>query len=392
MDSIQTSQLMNTYARMPVAFERGEGAWLFDGAGKKYLDAIAGLGVCGLGHAHPEITEVISDQAGKLMHTANLAQVPWQETLAGKLAEVSGLEKVFVANSGAEAIECAMKLVRLVAHGKGIDRPEIIVMEHSFHGRTLAALSATGSRKVQAGYEPLVSGFVRVPFGDFAALQNASANRPGIAAVMLEPIQGESGIQVPPPGYLKAVRELCDQNGWLMVLDEIQTGLCRTGNWYAYQHEMIKPDIVASAKALANGIPIGVCIAAGAAARAFSPGRHGSTFGGNPLACRTACKVLEIMQRDGLAEQAAITGRQILAAFEERLGDNPHVTDIRGRGLMIGIEFNQDVNHLKLAALDRGLLMNVTRDKVVRLLPPLIIDADQAGQIVETISALVGEL
>ena len=299
---------------------------------------------------------------------------------------------MFVANSGAEAIECAMKLVRLVAHSKGINRPEIIVMEHSFHGRTLAALSATGSRKVQAGYEPLVSGFVRVPFAAFDVIENASANRPDIAAVLLEPIQGESGIQVPPPGYLKAVREICDRKGWLMVCDEIQTGLCRTGNWYAYQHEAVSPDIVASAKALANGLPIGVCIAGGAAAEAFSPGRHGSTFGGNPLACRTACKVLEIMERDKLADHAGTIGGQMQESFRQRLAANPAVTEIRGRGLMIGIELNRDVNHLKLVALDRGLMINVTRDRVIRLLPPLIIDTEQAGQIVDTVCTLIEEL
>lgn len=383
---------MNTYARLPLAFERGEGAWLWDDSGKRYLDAIAGIGVCGLGHSHPEITEVIAEQAGQLIHTANLAQVPWQEALATKLAGISGLEKVFVANSGAEVIECAMKLVRLVAHGRGIERPEIIVMEHSFHGRTLAALSASGSRKVQAGFEPLVSGFVRVPFGELKALENAAANRPGIAAVLLEPIQGESGIQVPPTGYLKAVRELCDRKGWLMVCDEIQTGLCRTGDWYACQHEAVIPDIIASAKALANGIPIGVCIAGGAAAEAFTPGSHGSTFGGNPLACRTACKVLEIMDRDNLAEHAGTMGGQMLQAFNRRLGAHPLVSGIRGRGLMLGIELNQDVNQLKFKALERGLMINVTRDKVIRLLPPLIIDAAQAEEIVETVCTLVEEL
>ena len=383
---------MNTYARLPLAFERGEGAWLWDNSGKRYLDAIAGIGVCALGHSHPEITEVISEQAGQLIHTANLAEIPWQEALAEKLAEVSGLEKVFVANSGAEVIECALKIVRLVAHSKGIDQPEVIVMEQSFHGRTMAALSATGSRKVQAGYEPLVSGFVRVPFGDIQAMENAAVNRPGIAAVMLEPIQGESGVQVPPAGYLKAVRQLCDRNGWLMVCDEIQTGLCRTGAWYASQHDGVLPDIIASAKALANGIPIGVCIARGVAAEAFTPGKHGSTFGGNPLACRTACKVLEIMERDQIADHAATLGGQIIDAFKNRLADNAAVIDIRGRGLMIGLELNQDVNHIKFKALEKGLLINVTHNTVIRLLPPLIIDAEQAEQIVTTVSTLVEEL
>jgi len=392
MDSMKTSQLMNTYARLPLAFERGEGAWLWDSSGKKYLDAIAGIGVCALGHSHPEITEVIADQAGQLIHTANLAEIPWQETLAAKLAGIAGMENVFVANSGAEVVECAMKLIRLVAHSKGIDRPEIVVMENSFHGRTLAALSATGSRKVQAGYEPLVGGFVRVPFGDIDALENAAANRPGIAAVMLEPIQGESGVQVPPEGYLQAVRALCDRKGWLMVCDEIQTGLCRTGKWYASQHEDVTPDIIASAKALANGIPIGACIARGEAASAFSPGRHGSTFGGNPLACRTACKVLEIMERDEVAEHAATLGAQIVDSFNKRLDGHASLRDVRGRGLMIGLEINQEVNHLKFKALEKGLVINVTHDNVIRLLPPLIIDSEQAGQIVDTVSSLIEEL
>jgi acetylornithine/N-succinyldiaminopimelate aminotransferase len=290
-----SEHLMNTYARLPVAFDRGEGAWLSDEDGKRYLDATSGLGVCGLGHAHPVVAETICDQARTLIHTANLARVPWQEKLAEKLCRVAEMDKAFICNSGAEAIECALKICRIMAHGRGIDRPEVIVMQDSFHGRTLAALSATGSRKVQAGFEPLVSGFVRVPYGDAQAVRDMASNRPDVIAVLLEPIQGESGVRVPPEGYLSELRQICDDRGWLLICDEIQTGLSRTGRWYAYQHEAMHPDILTSAKALANGVPIGACMGRGPAAEAFTPGRHGSTFGGNPLACRTACTVLDLM-------------------------------------------------------------------------------------------------
>ncbi len=387
-----SNHLMNTYATLPVAFERGEGAWLWDENGKRYLDAISGLGVCALGHAHPEVTRVISDQAGKLIHTANLVRIPWQEKLADALVEITGMDRVFVANSGTEAIECALKITRIIGHQRGFNNPGVIVMENSFHGRSLAALSATGSRKVQAGFEPLVSGFLRVPYADSDAVAKIAGNSNEVMAVLVEPIQGEAGIMVPESGYLETLRAICDEKGWLLIFDEIQSGLCRTGKWYAHQHEDVQPDILTTAKALANGFPIGACVASGAAADAFSPGRHGSTFGGNPLASRTACTVLDIMQSENLNARVEQTGEKMFEAFRSRLQDHPAVKDIRGRGLMIGIELNQDVNQLKTAALDQGLLLNVTRDSVVRLLPPLIIDEAQADQIVDTVCKLIESL
>ena len=384
--------LMDTYARLPVAFARGEGAWLWDEDGKRYLDATAGLGVCALGHAHPVVAKAICEQAGTLIHTANLARVPWQEKLAEKLCRVAGMDRAFICNSGTEAIECAFKICRLKARDRGIDAPEVVVMEDSFHGRTMAALSATGSRKVQSGFEPLVSGFVRVPYGDIEAMKEIAGSRPHVVAVLLEPIQGESGVRVPPPGYLRALRELCDGQSWLLVCDEIQTGLARTGNWFACQHEEVRPDLMTSAKALANGVPIGACMGSGEAAEAFTPGRHGSTFGGNPLACRTACTVLDLMEELRLPERANRLGQFIMAEFQAKLKGNDAIVDIRGRGLMIGIEVDREVNDLKTAALEKGLLMNVTHDNVVRLLPPLIIDDEQAALIVETVSGLLNSL
>jgi acetylornithine/N-succinyldiaminopimelate aminotransferase len=387
-----TDHLMNTYARMPVAFERGEGAWLWDDQGGKYLDSISGLGVTALGHSHPAVTEAIADQSGLLIHTSNMAQIPWQEKLASRLAEISGLEKSFITNSGTEAIECALKIVRLEGHRRGQDQAGIIVMENSFHGRSMAALSATGSRKVQAGFEPLVGGFVRVPFNDISAIEKIAAHSNQITAVLAEPIQGEAGIRIPDPGYLAALRSICDQQGWLLVFDEIQSGLCRTGSWYDFQHEDAVPDILTSAKAMANGFPIGACIARGQAAGLMTPGRHGSTFGGNPLACRTACTVLDIMQQENLAEHSAQIGKFMLDSFGEKLGQHPAVVDIRGRGLMIGIELDRDVNFLRDQALQQNLLINVTRNNVIRLLPPLIISHAQASEIVQTVAGLVARL
>ena len=388
----QHPHLMNTYARIPVAFTHGKGALLWDDAGNQYLDSVSGLGVTALGHAHPEVAEVICDQAKKLIHTSNLAHIPWQEKLAEKLSQISGLDKSFIANSGTEAIECALKMVRLEGHRRGIDQAGVIVMENSFHGRSMAALSATGSRKVQAGFEPLVGGFVRVPFGDISAVRNIASRSNQIVAVLAEPIQGEAGIRVAEPGYLVALRELCDQQKWLLIFDEIQSGLCRTGNWYAYQHESATPDILTTAKAMANGFPIGACLARGEAAELLTPGRHGTTFGGNPLACRTACTVLDIMERDDLPNRSGLLGARMLNSFKDRLESLSVVRDVRGRGLMIGIELDQDINHLKDLALEQGLLINVTRNNVVRLLPPLIISDSQADQIVSTVCELVEQL
>lgn len=384
-----SSHLMNTYAPLPIAFVRGEGAWLWDENGNRILDAISGLGVCALGHAHPVLARAIADQAATLIHTGNLVRIPWQEQLADQVADVTGMDRVFFGNSGAEAIECALKITRLIGHQKGIEKPGVIVMENSFHGRTMAALSATGSRKVQAGFEPLVGGFVRAPFGDAEAIEKISAHSQEITAVLVEPIQGEAGIRIPEAGYLTALRRICDEQGWLLIFDEVQSGLCRTGKWYAHQHENIQPDILTTAKALANGLPIGACAAKGAAADALSPGRHGSTYGGNPLVSRAACTVLDIMRGEHLAERAATTGNKMMSAFRARLEGAPQVKEIRGRGLMLGIELEQEANELKDLALKKGLLLNVTNDKVIRLLPPLIIDDEQAEQIVDVVCSLI---
>jgi len=387
-----SSHLMNTYAPLPVSFVRGEGAWLWDEHGKRYLDAISGLGVCALGHAHPVLARVISEQSATLIHSGNLVRIPWQEELASQLAAITGLDRVFFGNSGAEAIECALKITRVLGHERGFDNPAVVVMERSFHGRTMAALSATGSRKVQAGFEPLVSGFVRAPFGDAGAIEKIALRSNEITAILVEPIQGEAGIRMPPPGYLANLRKICDDNGWLLIFDEIQSGLCRTGNWYAHQGENVQADILTTAKALANGLPIGACAASGAAAEALSPGRHGSTFGGNPLVSRAACTVLDIMRAENLCGRAASTGERMLDAFRSRLEADPRVRDIRGRGLMIGIELNQEANHLKQLALEKGVLLNVTQDSVIRLLPPLIIDAEQAGLIVDVVCSLIEDI
>jgi acetylornithine aminotransferase len=387
-----SDHLMNTYAPLPVAFARGEGAWLWDEDGKRYLDAISGLGVCSLGHAHPILARVIAEQAATLIHTGNLARIPWQERLADKLAGVTGMDRVFFGNSGAEAIECALKITRLIGHARGQANPGVVVMEHSFHGRTLAALSATGSRKAQAGFEPLVGGFVRAPFGDLDAIEAIARRSRDISAVLVEPIQGEAGIRLPPPGYLTALRAICDRHGWLLICDEIQSGLCRSGRWYAHQHEAVVPDMITTAKALANGLPIGACAARGEAAEVLSPGRHGSTFGGNPLVSRAACTVLDIMREEDIAGRAARVGGAMLEQFRARLATLPQVREVRGRGLLIGIELDREVGYMKQAALDRGVLLNVTQERVIRLLPPLIIDGEQAEEIVEVVCGLVNEL
>ena len=380
-----SKHLMNTYAPLPVAFERGEGAWLWDTGGKRYLDAISGLGVCALGHGHPTLARVIADQAGKLLHSGNLVHIPWQETLAERLTSVAGMDRVFFGNSGAEAIECAVKIARLTGHAKDLDNPGVIVMEKSFHGRTLAALSATGNRKVQAGFEPLVSGFVRAPFGDAEAVRNIANHNHDIVAVLAEPIQGESGVRTAPDGYLTELRAICDENGWLLILDEIQSGMCRTGKWYDHHHEGVQADVLLSAKALANGLPIGACMAFGKAAEVMQPGSHGSTFGGNPLVTRTACTVLDIMESEGIADRAAETGAWMMKAFQERLGGDERLVDLRGRGLMIGIELDRNAAAVKDHCLEAGVLVNVTQERVVRLLPPLIIDPAQAEQIVTAV-------
>ncbi len=381
--------LMATYNRLPVTFTHGEGVWLWDTAGKRYLDALAGIAVCGLGHAHPAVQESICAQAAQLIHTSNLYGITEQERLGALLTERAGMERVFFANSGAEANEAALKLARLYAHRRGVENPAILVMEGSFHGRTLATLSATGNRKVQAGFEPLVQGFVRVPYDDIEAIEIAATNRPNIVAILVEPIQGEGGIRIPGSEYLSRLRALCDQEGWLLICDEIQTGMGRTGQWFAHEHAHIKPDVMTLAKALGNGVPIGACLARGAAAEVFTPGSHGSTFGGNPLACRVGRAVMETTAAAGLVANAAQQGEFLLNAFRSALAQRQGVVAIRGRGLMLGIELDRPCGELVGLALEAGLLINVTAERVIRLLPPLILAQPEAEQLVHKLSHLI---
>lgn len=380
---------MATYKRLPVTFARGEGVWLWDTDGKRYLDALAGIAVCGLGHAHPAVRDAICEQAGLLIHTSNVYGIAEQERLGAMLTEAAGMDRVFFSNSGAEANEAAIKLARLHAHRRGIENPAILVAEGSFHGRTLATLSATGNRKVQAGFEPLVQGFVRVPFDDVEAIEIAAGNRPNIVAILVEPIQGEGGINIPADDYLTRLRALCDREGWLLMLDEIQTGMGRTGKLFAHQHAAAQPDVMTLAKALGNGVPIGACLARGAAAEVLTPGTHGSTFGGNPLACRVARTVLETIATQGLVANAAEQGEFLLGAFREALQGTKGVVAIRGRGLMLGIELDRPCAELVGRALAAGLLINVTAERVIRLLPPLILEPAQARQLVDGLTALI---
>jgi acetylornithine aminotransferase len=380
---------MSTYARLPVQFERGEGVWLWDTEGKQYLDALSGIAVCGLGHAHPSVAEAICAQAGRLIHTSNLYGIPLQAALAERLCHLSAMKRVFFCNSGAEANEAAIKIARLYGHTRNIESPAIIVMENSFHGRTLATLTATGNRRVQAGFEPLVQGFIRVPYNDLDAIRTVAANSSQVAAILVEPVQGEGGIKVPDPGYLKGIREICDEHNWLMMLDEIQTGIGRTGQWFAYQHDKLLPDVVTVAKALGNGVPIGACLARGNAAELLQPGSHGTTFGGNPLAARAAMAVLDVIEAEQLIKQATALGKRLLSDFTEKLSGLDGVTEIRGRGLMIGIELDRPCGELVEKALYPGLLINVTAGRVVRLLPPLITSEKQATMIVDRLSKLI---
>ena len=381
--------IMATYKRLDVAFESGEGAWLVDSRGERYLDALSGIAVCGLGHAHPGIADVLARQARRLIHTSNLYRIPLQEELAGRLAGISGMDRVFFCNSGAEANEAAIKICRKFARHKQVEEPVIIVMEGSFHGRTMATLSATGKPEVRAGFDPLLPGFRYMPYNDIPALEKLEDAGGRVVAVMLEAVQGEGGVIVPGPGYLKGLRELCDRNGWLLVLDEVQTGMCRTGAWFAYQHEDILPDVVTLAKSLGNGLPIGACLAAGPAAELLQPGSHGSTFGGNPLVSAAALAVIDILGEQDLAQRAAASGRVMLDSFRARLADLEQVVAIRGKGLMVGIELSRDCGVLVERALERRLLVNVTAGRVVRLLPPLIIPEDELRHIIDTVCLLV---
>lgn len=383
--------LMNTYSRLPVTFSKGEGVWLWDDQGNKYLDALAGIAVCGIGHCHPKLVKAISEQAGTLIHTSNLYHIDKQEKLAKKLAILSRLNKSFFCNSGAEANETAIKLARLYGHNKGIDQPTIIVMENSFHGRTMATLTATGNRKVQAGFEPLLTGFARVPFNDLDAIAQVSAHNKNVVAILVEPYQGEGGVNVPQANYLKGLRQICDENDWLLMLDEVQCGIGRSGKWFAFQNSEILPDVITLAKSLGSGVPIGACIAGNVAGDIFKPGNHASTFGGNPLACAAAITTLDIIEEENLMCNALEQGNFIRKNLVERLGNLSHVTQIRGHGLMIGIELTRPCGELVKKALEQGLLLNVTSDKVVRLLPPLIIKQNESEQIINMVSTLIKE-
>ena len=373
--------LMMTYNRLPLAFEKGDGVWLEDTEGKRYLDALSGIAVCGLGHCHPAVSKAICDQGRTLVHTSNLYRIPLQERLADRLAKLSGMDRIFFANSGAEANEAALKLARLYGHKRGIDTPSVLVCDGSFHGRTMATLSATGNRKVQAGFEPLLRGFSRIPYNDVEAVRNAASNDPNVVAILVEPIQGEGGINIPDPTYLNELRAICDEQGWLLMLDEIQTGMGRTGRMFAHQHNGITPDVLTLAKSLGNGMPIGACVVSGEASEMLGPGSHGSTFGGNPLACAAAHAVLDVLEQDKLADRAADTGRLLGDLLETGLADLDGVHELRQYGLMIGIELDRPCGELVMQAAEAGLLINVTADRVVRLLPPLICTDEDIREI-----------
>ena len=386
-----SEHLVSAYQSLPVSFSHGQGCYLSDSDGKQYLDALCGISVTSLGHDHPAISAAIQDQAGKLLHCSNLYTIEWQQELAGLLCQVSGMERVFFGNSGAEANEAAIKLARLYGGHRGIKNPQILVMQHAFHGRTMATLSATGSRKVQAGFEPLVSGFVRAPYNDVDAVRAIAASNRNVVAVLVEPVQGEAGIVIPDSGYLRALREICDANQWLLMLDEIQTGMARSGKMFAFQHEDIAPDVVTLAKALGNGIPIGACMTAGPAANLIQPGNHGSTFGGNPLACRVGCAVVETLVEENLADNASARGEQLYQLLQQELARNPAVTEIRHLGLLFAIELNQPCQALVASAMEQGLLINVTAERVVRLLPPLILDETQTAEIASRLVSCINQ-
>ena len=381
--------VMTTYGRQAIAFSRGEGSWLWDLEGKRYLDCVSGVAVSGVGHAHPRLVAAISAQAARLIHVSNLYEIPEQERLAERLCDLAGMDSVFFCNSGCEANEAAIKLARLYGHHKGVESPAIIVMEQAFHGRTIATLSATGNRKVQAGFEPLLTGFVRVPYNDLAALDQVAAVNPNIVAVLVEPVQGESGVHVPDDGYIPHLRNICDAKGWLLMLDEVQTGMARTGKWFAHQHLGIKPDVMTLAKGLGNGFPIGACLARGAAASVFTPGKHGSTFGGNPLGCVSALTTIAIIEDEGLVERAGRIGDKIRTGIATKLAGTIGVKAIRGKGLMIGIELDRPCADLVIRGFEAGLLVNVTADTVIRLLPPLNLKDAEMHTLIEGVVVLI---
>ncbi len=387
--SLMSEHLISAYNSLPVSFTRGDGIYLWDSDGKQYLDALCGISVTSLGHNYPAVTEAIRQQAGSLLHTSNIYNIEWQQKLADLIALLSGMDRIFFGNSGAEANEAAIKLARLYGHQRGIKDPQIVVMEHSFHGRTMATLSATGSRKVQAGFEPLVSGFVRAPFNDVESISAIAKNNKKVVAILVEPVQGEAGIIIPESGYLNSLRQICDENNWFLMLDEIQTGIARSGKLFAFQHENIVPDVMTLAKALGNGIPIGACVAHGKAAEVFHPGNHGSTFGGNPFACRVAYTVLETIVKNKIADNASERGKQLVTLLNKGLAGNDSVLKVRHLGLLIGIEMKQDCQALVAQALEKGLLINVTAERVIRLLPPLIIDSQQTIELAERLISCI---
>jgi len=382
------SHLMQTYSPQPVSFARGEGAWLWDTEGKKYLDALAGIAVNGLGHAHPVLVKALSEQAGRIIHTSNLFRVAEQERAAQKVCAIAKMDNAFFCNSGAEANECAIKLARLYGHQRGVENATIIVMEKAWHGRTLATLSATGSRKAQAGFEPLMGGFLRVPYNDFAAVEKLADNA-SIVAVLLEVLQGEGGIHVADADYVRKLREICDRKQWLLMIDEVQSGIGRTGKWFAHQWTDVVPDVMPLAKGLGSGVPIGACLARGAAAKVFKPGNHGTTFGGGPLVSVAAITTLEVIEKEGLLKNAEAMGRVIMDGLKRELAGLAGVREIRGMGLMIGVELDRPCGDIVKEALEAGLVTNVTADKVIRLLPPLVIRKNEAEMLVGILAPLV---
>lgn len=377
------SPLMNTYNRLPVAFTHGEGVWLYDTAGKRYLDGISGIAVSALGHAHPAVVEAICDQARKVIHTSNIYEIPYQVALAQRLVDLSGLTQAFICSTGAEAVECMIKLARMYAHKRDIHDPGIVVMEHAFHGRTLATLSASGSRRVQAGFEPLVQGFVRAPYNDLEAVRAIARHEKSVVAVMLEPIQGEGGLHVPDPSYLRGLREICDANEWLLMLDEVQTGIGRTGKMFAFEHAKIQPDVLALAKGLGGGIAVGACLTGGAAVDLFGYGNHGSTFGGNPLSTRVACTVLDTLVNQKIVDRVPEVAEYFFKQLRTALAGHPHVKDIRGQGLLIGVEMDAPARPLLYKGLEQGILFSVTAETVVRIAPPLIFEPKDVDYFVE---------
>jgi acetylornithine aminotransferase len=384
--------IMPTYFnRLPIAFSHGKGTWLWDTEGKQYLDALSGIAVCSLGHAHPAITKAISEQASKLLHTSNGFRIPNQELLAEKLCEVANMEQVYFCNSGAEANEAAIKITRMFARKKNIAEPVVITMKNSFHGRTFATMCATGTERIQIGFEPLMPGFIHLPLNDIAALEQQVNSNPNIVAIMLEPTQGDGGVFSATQEYFAKIRELCDSRDLLMIADEVQTGLCRTGKWFASEHYRIQPDVITNAKALGNGVPIAVCMARGKACNLFGPGKHGTTFGGNPFVCAVGLAVINTMQQDNILSNVEKVGTHLLNQLKETFSKHPHVVDIRGRGLMLGVELDRNAMEIVAIGLKHGIILNIVANKTIRLLPPLNISLTEADEMVKRLQTTIKE-